>query len=92
MISDLIVGFKNYHYLYKRTFWLLLGQMKMKCLIITTFFALLAFSDAQKDPHWWDDRNSIVHLFEWKWNDIADECERWLSVKGYAGVQVNYSN
>lgn len=34
------------------------------------------------------DRSTIVHLFEWKWKDIADECERFLAPKGYGGVQV----
>ncbi|RZC41135.1 Alpha-amylase domain containing protein, partial [Asbolus verrucosus] len=37
-------------------------------------------------------RNSIVHLFEWKWSDIAAECERFLSVKGFGGVQVSPPN
>jgi hypothetical protein len=36
-------------------------------------------------------RNGIVHLFEWKWLDIAAECERWLAPKGFAGVQVKLS-
>ncbi|XP_008552028.1 alpha-amylase 1 [Microplitis demolitor] len=31
----------------------------------------------------------MVHLFEWKWSDIAVECERFLGPKGYAGVQVS---
>ncbi|KAF5298169.1 hypothetical protein FQA39_LY02593 [Lamprigera yunnana] len=43
----------------------------------------------QKNPYWWENRNSIVHLFEWKWNDIANECEQFLQHKGYAGVQVS---
>ena len=30
----------------------------------------------------------IVHLFEWKWTDIANECERFLAGAGYCGVQV----
>lgn len=34
--------------------------------------------------------NSVmVHLFEWKWNDIARECEEFLAPNGYAGVQVS---
>lgn len=45
--------------------------------------------NAQHDPHYWGNRNTIVHLFEWKWNDIADECERFLAPRGYAGVQVS---
>ena len=30
----------------------------------------------------------IVHLFEWKWADIAAECENFLAPKGFGGVQV----
>ena len=30
----------------------------------------------------------IVHLFNWKWSNIADECERWLGPKGFCAVQV----
>lgn len=45
--------------------------------------------DAQHNPHWWSGRNTIVHLFEWKWNDIARECEEFLAPHGFAGVQVS---
>lgn len=47
---------------------------------------------AQHDPHFEDGRNTIVHLFEWKWSDIANECENFLSKKAYAGVQVQTIN
>ena len=30
----------------------------------------------------------IVHLFEWKWIDVARECELYLGPRGYCGVQV----
>lgn len=30
-------------------------------------------------------KTAIVHLFEWKWNDIAAECERFLGPAGYCG-------
>jgi alpha-amylase len=43
---------------------------------------------AQWNPNTVNGRSAIVHLFEWKFNDIADECERFLAPKGYAGVQV----
>jgi hypothetical protein len=33
-------------------------------------------------------RHTLVHLFEWKWSDIAAECERFIGSKGYCGVQV----
>ena len=31
---------------------------------------------------------SIVHLFEWPWRDIAEECENYLAPNGFAAVQV----
>lgn len=34
-------------------------------------------------------RTAFVHLFEWQWNDIANECENELGPKGYAAVQVS---
>jgi len=31
----------------------------------------------------------FVHLFDWKWNDIATECEQVLGPAGFAAVQVS---
>jgi len=31
--------------------------------------------------------NTIVHLFEWKWTDIENQCG-WLANAGYCAVQV----
>ncbi|XP_036622621.1 pancreatic alpha-amylase-like [Trichosurus vulpecula] len=44
---------------------------------------------AQYDPHLRNGQTSIVHLFEWRWDDIALECERYLAPNGYGGVQVS---
>jgi len=33
-------------------------------------------------------RTVIVHLFSWKWTDIARECEDFLGPKQFCGVQV----
>ena len=35
---------------------------------------------------------TFVHLFEWKWQDVATECETFLGPKGYAAVQVSPPN
>ena len=35
-----------------------------------------------------DGKTVIVHLFEWRWEDIALECERFLAPAGFCGVQV----
>lgn len=45
---------------------------------------------SQKNPHFTPNRNTIVHLFEWKWLDIAHECENFLHLAGYGGVQVSF--
>lgn len=60
---------------------------------VRSLFALLvattvACAVAQHDPHFMGNRTTIVHLFEWRWNDIAEECERFLGPQGYGGVQV----
>src|SRR5690554_117981 len=32
---------------------------------------------------------AFVHLFEWSWNDIANECETFLGPKGFDAVQIS---
>jgi alpha-amylase len=34
----------------------------------------------------------FVHLFEWPWSDIAQECEDFLGPKGYFAVQISPPN
>lgn len=50
--------------------------------------ALAAGENTNKNPHFVPGHDAIVHLFEWKWNDIARECEQFLGPIGYGGVQV----
>lgn len=45
-----------------------------------------------RNPMYLPNRSVMVHLFEWKWNDVADECERFLAPTGYGGVQVSPVN
>lgn len=33
--------------------------------------------------------DTFVHLFEWRWADIARECEQFLGPKGFKGVQIS---
>uniref|UniRef100_A0A1B0EY97 Alpha-amylase n=1 Tax=Phlebotomus papatasi TaxID=29031 RepID=A0A1B0EY97_PHLPP len=54
--------------------------------------AVIAVEDAtllSTDPNFKPGRSVIVHLFEWKWVDIAEECERFLGPNGFGGVQVS---
>ncbi len=62
-----------------------LHEGTMKLLIVA---ALVGLCFAQHNPNTKHNRTSIVHLFEWRWADIAEECERYLAPNGYGGVQV----
>jgi len=42
--------------------------------------------------HCKDSKQAIVHLFEWPWDSIADECEKVLGPKGFCGVQISPPN
>ncbi|XP_058491554.1 alpha-amylase-like [Solea solea] len=61
----------------------------MKLFILA---ALLGLGLAQHNPHTKPGRSAIVHLFEWRWADIADECERFLGPNGFGGVQISPPN
>lgn len=63
-------------------------------MILKVFYAallacLVAPSIQQLNPHYLYNRTVMVHLFEWKFNDIAQECEQFLAPKGYGGVQLS---
>lgn len=68
--------------------------LKMKLIVSLVVVALcgIQLTAAQWNTHFADGRQTIVHLFEWKWDDIAAECERFLAPNGYAGVQVSPPN
>lgn len=58
----------------------------MKLFILVSLFRL---SLTQYDPNFKHGKTSIVHLFEWRWADIAVECERFLGPKGFGAIQVS---
>ncbi|CAH0398446.1 unnamed protein product [Chilo suppressalis] len=61
----------------------------MLLLWLCTTLAVGVYCDHHDRTNMLPDRTTIVHLFEWKWRDIADECERFLAPKGYGGVQIS---
>lgn len=46
------------------------------------------FDDTYNLPN----KDVMVHLFEWKWTDIANECENYLSKHGFGAVQVRFKS
>ncbi|XP_011700976.1 PREDICTED: alpha-amylase 2 [Wasmannia auropunctata] len=57
--------------------------------VLVCWLAILSAVAAQKETHYVPGHDGMVHLFEWKWRDIADECERFLGPIGFGGVQVS---
>ncbi len=60
------------------------GLVTLFSIVVATFPVL---AGAQTEPP----RTAFVHLFEWRWNDVANECT-YLGEKGYAAVQVSPPN
>ncbi|KAI4480204.1 hypothetical protein M0804_010565 [Polistes exclamans] len=58
-------------------------------LLVSVLALLFSVAAAYKDPHYVNGHDTMVHLFEWKFKDIADECERFLGPMGYGGVQIS---
>lgn len=39
--------------------------------------------------HSWHESAVVVHLFEWTWDDIGEECEAYLGPQGFHAVQIS---
>merc|ERR1712168_3508 len=67
-----------------------LSSDTMKIRLLLGIFATIAGSSADyTESHCKDQKQAIVHLFEWSWDSIANECINVLGPKGYCGVQVS---
>lgn len=64
----------------------------MSKISIFFIFSIASVCFGQFNPHYAPNRSVIVHLFEWRWNDIARECEQVLGPNGYGGVQLSPVN
>nr|QHO60736.1 salivary amylase [Sergentomyia schwetzi] len=71
----------------------LVGASKSdKMKVLSTFLiicCLLGISKSQFNPNYVDNRTVMVQLFDWTFNDIADECVNFLGPYGFGGVQVS---
>ena len=59
--------------------------------VLVGICARLAAADPYDDIHGVNGKDTVVFLFNWKWPDIANECEQFLSKYGYAAVRVRCS-
>ncbi|XP_077291632.1 alpha-amylase A-like [Arctopsyche grandis] len=66
--------------------------MMQRLYLLIVAISCFGHALSYKNPHFVGNRTTIVHLFEWKWNDIALECENFLGPRGFGGVQVSPVN
>ncbi|XP_023224503.1 alpha-amylase 2B-like isoform X3 [Centruroides sculpturatus] len=76
---------KVYWRLYEAIF---LSYRHLKNLLTNTVEENLILDDYHQ-PCMEPGRQVIVHLFEWKWDDIAKECRDVLGPNGFGGVQIS---
>lgn len=58
--------------------------MRVACFVLSVLQAVLPASVGSVELG-----GSIVHLFEWSWQDVAIECEDWLGPAGFEAVQIS---
>jgi len=57
--------------------------LRLSCMVAIAGIAVVGPARADEG------RTAFVRLFEWKWPDIAKECEAWLGPKGFAAVLIS---
>jgi len=74
----------------------LLLSSVVAALVAPQNFCIVGAVTPELDSSVYEDFNSpsgskhvFVHLFEWKWTDVAQECTDWLGPKGFKAVQVS---
>ncbi|KAL7984868.1 hypothetical protein Chor_003438 [Crotalus horridus] len=83
---------QNINTVLKTAIWSTERAITQGSMWILILLAGLELCWAQYNPNTLPGRTSIVHLFEWRWNDIALECERYLAPNGFGGVQISPPN
>lgn len=67
----------------------MLLNWKILFVLLTAFTIQISGNSAYHNPQHWPNRTGIVHLMEWKFVDVANECERYLAPNGFASVQLS---
>ncbi|KAK6757096.1 hypothetical protein RB195_015117 [Necator americanus] len=71
----------------------LVSRMGVLIYLLSCFYLATAYNYYWYDePQTLPNRQAMVHLFEWKWTDIAAECESFLQHYGYGAVQISPPN
>lgn len=55
----------------------------MKLLTCSILLLVAALSKGDyTDPHWTTGKSVMIHMMDWRWQDIAKECEDFLAPNG----------
>ncbi|CAH1799689.1 unnamed protein product [Owenia fusiformis] len=82
----------NWRFCFTLTTLIFVVMLVLLALLFLMFTRASSFNQSYHNPKCAEGRHVIVHLFEWKWTDVALECERFLGPKGFCGVQVSPPN
>ena len=61
----------------------------MRRLVAISSLLIAKNALAQYAPNYAQGHSGIIHLFEWDWPTIADECEKFLGPKKVGGIQIS---
>lgn len=64
-----------------------MSKLPFTFIILLKLIALITCQ--YNNPHFNKGHSGIVHLFEWKYSDIAQECEDFLGPNKYGAVQIS---
>ncbi|KAK0174983.1 hypothetical protein PV327_008769 [Microctonus hyperodae] len=64
-------------------------DLVLLCTVTSYIVPASQLAYMNKDTNYVPGHDVMVHLLEWKWTDIAEECESFLGLKGYGGIQVS---
>merc|ERR1712038_740722 len=67
-------------------------RSRMSVKVLLGLAVVVARVRGYTETHCKDSKQAIVHLFEWSWDAVADECTKVLGPKGFCGVQVSPPN
>ncbi|KAL3202410.1 hypothetical protein MRX96_053386 [Rhipicephalus microplus] len=66
-----------------------MGPSEMTGLTAALWILCNSVYGSNKEPNMAPGRSVIVHLFEWRFDDIAEECETFLGPRDYGDVQAS---
>ncbi|MGG6293193.1 alpha-amylase [Leptolyngbya sp. AN02str] len=71
---------------------LAIATFRMSAKVMVPSQAVGAAAVSVGEPPTDSSPSAFVHLFEWTWNDVAQECEAFLGPMGYDAVQISPPN